>query len=123
MYKANHDHFVHVKRHQIKTVEEAKALEKASNEEYMQAPEIQYGKARDAWAAYLAHEKFGASEMKDAETGHQMETTDITNQEFRDRTTHYEWGHGVDIKHYGGPGQNPETAPNINDALFHKDAD
>lgn len=59
MYKADHDHFVHVGRHLIKTVEEAKALEEASNQLYEAAPEIQYKQARDAWVSYLAQKKFG----------------------------------------------------------------
>lgn len=122
MYKENHDHFIHIGRSLIKTAEEAKALEIAMQETYQKAPQIQYERVRDAWVAYLAQQKFGTTSTR-AASGQETVTTDMSNQERRDRTTHFDYGHGYDMKDYGGEDQNPDQAPDLQNAILRKSHD
>jgi len=33
---------------------------------------------------------------------------------------HFDYGHGYDVKDYGGEGQNPEKAPNMIDVFIQR---
>lgn len=93
--------FFHRGRHEVKTYEEAAALEELCGPEGMAAAgEAQAAATRDAWVAFLAQSKFGASHSNG------KASTNMSPQDRRD-----------DVNH-AAPGFVPATAPNLGDSLY-----
>jgi Domain of unknown function (DUF4157) len=107
-YIENQAHFIHVKRHQIHTLKEAKTLEHACSVENIQRAGVEQANAtRDAWLSYLAQSKFGTNESPNAAgTFDEPTTTNMATQEQRDRTNK------------DAPGFVPGDAPSVGAAFM-----
>lgn len=111
LHRANQIHFTHHGRHKIHTLDAARALEAACSEGHMRsAGRAHYDASRDAWLAYLAQTKYGAVGRRGAVSQDDFNVgdtrTNMDNQEQRVRINK------------SAPGFVPETAPNLNDAIW-----
>jgi len=108
MHMSNQSHFIHVGRHQIKTPEQAAALEVACSFQNVKVAAVaQQNATRDAWVSYLAQGKYGSVGKR----GHdgalaESSTTNMMPQERRD------WANK------GAPDSVPDHAPEVTDAML-----
>ena len=107
MHMENQSHFIHVGRHQVKTPEQAAALEAACSSSNVELAAVQQANAtRDAWVSYLAQGKYGSVGKRGPDGSIIGEsTTNMMPQERRD------W------VNKGVPDSVPDHAPEATDAI------